>query len=74
MTDNERVSQNHNELNKMFSQPQKVRKRNQNESFEEKERRSMKRHEKYKETNESESTESREKRGFGCHSFERLFY
>ena len=62
LTDNESVSQNHNELNKMFSQPQKVRKRNQNESLEERERRLMKRREKYKETKESESTESREKR------------
>ena len=46
----------------MISQPQKVRKRNQNESLEEKKRRLMKRCEKYKETKESESTESREKR------------
>ena len=63
----------------MFSQPQKVGKRNQNESLKERERRLMKRREKYKEMKESESTESREKdqnveRGFGCHSFERLFY
>ena len=45
----------------MFSQPQKVRKRNQNESLEERERRLMKRREKDKETKESESTESRAK-------------
>ena len=39
----------------MVSQPQKFRKRNQNESLEERERR-LKRREKYKETKESEST------------------
>ena len=46
----------------MFSQPQKVRKRNQNESLEERERRLMKRREKYKEMKEIDSTESREER------------
>ena len=62
LTDNESDSQNHNELNKMVSQPQKFRKRNQNESLEERERRLMKRCEKSKEMKESASTESREKR------------
>ena len=46
----------------MFSQPQKVGKRNQNESLKERERRLMKRCEKSKEMKESASTESREKR------------
>ena len=50
----------------MFSQPQKVGKRNQNESLKERERRLMKRREKYKEMKESESTESREKRLSKC--------
>ena len=46
----------------MFSQPQKVRKRNQNESMAETERRLMKHREKYKEMKESQSIESRERR------------